>query len=552
MRPALQLARILSVSSVVLVFASLTANTPALAAPRKITGKLSKPGFTVIALDVSGEATSVRARPNGRFRLRPTAKRVTLHLRAPDGTYAGPIVMAVEGKKGRRAIVGVKAGTDLGRVKVRSTFAKVKRELPREDLNRKLWSRAKRGVPIGAGVFGRVPAGATGPAGPGLDLDRDGLPGALDIDDDGDLVLDSLEASAQPPVARTTRGTEVPTELFDVFTVLELPLESTANANAPGSTDAQIESALPGSGQLVLHVLPGDSPELDCGGTVNPSPPPPLVGGLVYCSTGGTGSAQQADGSSSPFPDDFDPDGDGFGSLVGVAPPGGSTPAMFLAHGATTDQIATGDVLIQRVIRGGSEIQFPTTIQFVFATVPALASYGDTAGNGAAVSYPVSPGGSGTQGNGFQVKEGLDGDVLVTVTLWRPQRRPIDPETGEWIDIGGLTYSTIVGHLGPLGTPPGGTSVNQPCPQSAHSTTHPELAPPPDGQAGAFVDLAPDRPADPANTPTYSVNLTECLASLGHSWNPGEELSIGFSGVVTSSGAIAGGAGQTVWFRLMP
>jgi hypothetical protein len=48
------------------------------------------------------------------------------------------------------------------------------------------------------------------------------------------------------------------------------------------------------------------------------------------------------------------------------------------------------------------------------------------------------------------------------------------------------------------------------------------------------------------------VNLTECLASLGHSWNPGEELSIGFSGVVTSSGAIAGGAGQTVWFRLMP
>jgi hypothetical protein len=225
---------------------------------------------------------------------------------------------------------------------------------------------------------------------------------------------------------------------------------------------------------------------------------------------------------------------------------------MFLSHGATTGQIGTGDVLIQRVIREGSEIQFPTTVQFVFATVPALASYGDTAGNGAAVSYPVSPGGSGTQGNGFQVKEGLDGDVLVTVTLWRPQRRPIDPETGEWIDIGGLTYSTIVGHLGPLGTPPGGTSVNQPCPQSAHSTTHPELAPPPDGQAGAFVDLAPDRPADPANTPTYSVNLTECLASLGHSWNPGEELSIGFSGVVTSSGAIAGGAGQTVWFRLMP
>jgi hypothetical protein len=545
MRPASQLARILSVSSVVLVFASLAANTPALAAPRKITGKLSKPGFTVIALDTTGEAASVRTNRKGGFKLTPSARRVTLHLRAQDGSYAGPIVMAVEGKKGRRAIVGVKAGTGLGRVKVRSTYAKVKRELPRDDLNRKLWSRAKRGVPIGAGVFGRVSAGATGPAGPGLDLDRDALPGALDIDDDGDLVLDSLEASAQPPAVRTTRGTEDPTELFDVFTVLALPLESTANANAPGSTDAQIESALPGSGQLLLHVLPGDSPELDCGGTVNPSPPPPLVGGLVYCSTGGTGTI-----GSAPFPDDFDPDGDGFGSLMGVAPPGGSTPAMFLAHGATTDQIATGDVLIQRVIRDGSEIQFPTTIQFAFATVPALASYGDTAGNGAAVSYPVSPGGSGTQGNGFQVEEGLDGDVLVTVTLWRPQRRPISPEVGEWTDIGGLTYSTVLGHLGPVGTPPGGTSVNQPCPQSAHSTTDPELGPPPpESASGAFTDLAADRPASAANTLTYTVNLTDCLASMGLSWNPGEELNISFNSIASASGAIAAGAGQSVWFK---
>ena len=42
-----------------------------------------------------------------------SAGRVTLHLRAPNGTYAGPIVVGRR-KKGKRAIVGVKAGARLG------------------------------------------------------------------------------------------------------------------------------------------------------------------------------------------------------------------------------------------------------------------------------------------------------------------------------------------------------------------------------------------------------------------------------------------------------
>ena len=47
--------------------ALLVAATPATAAPKRITGKLSKAGYTVIAIAATGEAKSVRAKP--RFRL---------------------------------------------------------------------------------------------------------------------------------------------------------------------------------------------------------------------------------------------------------------------------------------------------------------------------------------------------------------------------------------------------------------------------------------------------------------------------------------------------
>src|SRR5687768_11348324 len=71
----------------------LAATAPSAAAPKKVTGKLSEPGFTVIALDAKGEAASAQTKPNGTFQLKPPAKRVSLHLRGADGTYAGPVVI---------------------------------------------------------------------------------------------------------------------------------------------------------------------------------------------------------------------------------------------------------------------------------------------------------------------------------------------------------------------------------------------------------------------------------------------------------------------------
>lgn len=371
--------------------ALLVTTGPAAAAPKRISGKLSKPGYTVIALAASGKATSVRPR-RGRFRLRPPAKRVTLHLRARNGKYAGPIVVG-RSRRGRRAILGVRAGARLGGIKVRRGYARVRRKLRKKWVDSSRRARASNGVPIGARVFGHV---RSRPPRRSISSDRDldGVPDLLDIDDDGDLVLDSFERSSQARAAQSG-PTVLPTTALG--SDLTLGLDQAANVNAVGSTAQQIDAALATHGRLAMVILPGGSAELDCGGSPNLSPPPPLVGGLTYCSHGGTGRLFNAPMPA--FPQCCDPDADGFGTLVNAPsfPPPGT---MFLNHGAASDRIGTGDLLIERVTTGGVESQFAATLQFVFATVPALVSYSDTAGNSAAVSYPVAANGPGTRASG--------------------------------------------------------------------------------------------------------------------------------------------------------
>ena len=62
--------------------------------------------------------------------------------------------------------------------------------------------------------------------------------------------------------------------------------------------------------------------------------------------------------------------------------------------------------------------------------------------------------------------------------------------------------------------------------------------------AGGFNDLAADQPANPANTFTYTLNLTQCLALRGLSFNPGETRTFFLVG-----NTLGGGAAQTVSFK---
>jgi hypothetical protein len=543
-------------------------------APKPISGKLNKAGLTVIALDSRGEA-SVDSAGRPRFRVRPPAKRVTLHLRGPDGIYAGPIVVGREKKK---AVVGVEAGAKLGATKVseRKGYAKVKGGLPENAVDDSITARARNGVPIGAGVFGRVRSrNARGVPG---DSDLDGIPDQVDVDDDGDLVLDNLDPLTRTRAARTADQAAG----FGLFSRLTAGVDTTINANAPGASgqpmsDAEIAARFPDLSDLLITIVPAppDTAELDCAG--DPLADPPRAG-LRYCSAGGPGRVPPYPGlTPGKFPEDFDGDADGFGTLhsdgnlAPGAPPGG---AMTLRHGAVPRdpdldpaiaQIGTGDTMIQHVTTGADESRCPppprqqdpactsytATLQYVFATTPALIEFSDETAT-TTVPYPVAggPPGPGTRDNPFPVADGPDADedVELTLTFWRPQRRPIPGEKcpepngppcspDEWIDIGGLVWAVQLEHIGLA------------CSQERFSESDPNLNPPTGptfAPGGGLTDTAPPAPTSPQSRVTYTLNVSQCLADHGIPFNSGETRSLQFLSVAQAS---SDNAQQTVFFR---
>ncbi|MGH2838670.1 MAG: hypothetical protein ACRDJY_10055 [Thermoleophilaceae bacterium] len=483
------------------------------AARKPITGKLSARGYTVIALTAGGEARAVRARP--KFKVRPLAATVTLHLRARSGKYAGPVVLR---RKEKRVVMGVKPGARLGKIKVEKGYGLVAHRPRGRWLDLDVTARARKGVPRGARNLGRVRSELP-KRHPRGDRDVDGVPDELDIDDDGDLVIDKLDRS------RRGRAAQAPRDPFDLASGMGVPFEQTANVNA-GSTDAQIDTVLPEFGYLLLAVPTADSVELDCAA-------------LTYCSLGGTGRV-----GNQAFPACCDGDGDGLGTLTpGLG--GAYGQQVKLDHRATSAQIRAGDVLIERLRTGGVDTALTDMHQFIFSTTPALASFRGETGATTTVSYPVSPGAPGTGGNGFTVADGPDAgsEVSVTVTLWRPQRRPTStsecaqpsPTCGqtEWIDVGGLDYTASSREAQPVD--PNGAGW---CPQSSFSALGPGLtAGFPDPGGGGFRDNTPSRQASVGNTFTYKLNLTDCLKSYGLNFNSGQTRMFGFEAFTPIAGA---------------
>ena len=316
---------VVAVSCAAVCLALLATGGPAAAAPKPITGTLSAPGYTVIALAVDGTATSERVRGRS-FRVRPPAQRITLHLRAEDGTYAGPIVVGVE-KKGMRAIVGLRAGAKLGTVRIdrRTGYAKPVKKLAEKWVDETRGARARKGVPIGAGNFGLVRSRRA--RGPAADPDLDGIPSPLDIDDDGDRTLDTLEirraGAARASAAGVGAGAaQVPHDdgLVGLGPTLSVPIPDTTNANAAGLTPEQGDRVFAQFARLGINILPGDTAELDCGGRPDPRDPAGWIGGLSYCTRDGTGGVflvpAPPGGAWPEFPEAYDADGDGFGTLA--------------------------------------------------------------------------------------------------------------------------------------------------------------------------------------------------------------------------------------------
>jgi hypothetical protein len=300
--------------------------------------------------------------------------------------------------------------------------------------------------------------------------------------------------------------------------MLGLGLPETVNADAVTVTDADIDRILSFYQTLGLQILPG-SPELDCGGAPDPNNPQGWIGGLSYCTMGGTGNKIRPAPNVPwlPFPECCDTDGDGLGTL----PDNEATPGwFFLRTGATSSQIGTGDVLIQRTTSGGVETESATMMPFTFATVPALVSYDDGQGDSATIQYSAPSTNHYTLNDPYLVRADPNGHVVMDLTFWRPQRRPIPPEPGAWTDIGKLSYAVSFQQVGGQDT----SLIRTHCPTTAFSETDPNLVVQavPEIAAGGVGDLAVDQPADPTHTLRFTLDVTDCLAAHGLSWHPGE------------------------------
>jgi len=491
-----------------------------------ITGKLSKSGYTVIALGYNGKAASAKGRS---FKIVPRDSKVTLQLRDRRGRYAGPVLVGV---KGKTVIVGVKAGAKLGTIRIRSGYATAAK-VSAKAIDAKRTAQARKGVPLGNGRnFGLVRSRRHAKNGIGRDADLDGVPDTLDIDSDGDLVLNNEETPARTAhAAADERG-------FGLFSQIGEPLERSLNANATGVTDTAIDALVRGSTMgptfqpigmfLVFQVLPGSAVELDCGG-------------LTYCSNGGTGR-ERAPGGVDPgpeFPSCCDSDNDGFGTMTGTPSQLGQEWQLYPL--ATASQIKSGDVLIERVTSGGTETDVPSTLNFVFNTTPALTSWTSTGGQSGSVTYPVAAGAPGTSSNPFVVTSGADGNVVVSMTVWRPQRRAIAGagETGDFMDIGHLHWSSRL-------IPAGQNQQVLDCP-GAYSTNDPNLSPASaNDPIGGLIDGAGDAPANPSNRLSYSLNISSCLAAKGVAFNPGDTVQLE---IAARSQTAGDNSAQQVFFK---
>ncbi|MEA2420195.1 MAG: hypothetical protein QOE60_2401, partial [Thermoleophilaceae bacterium] len=348
-------------------------------------------------------------------------------------------------------------------------------------------TRADRhGRPVGAGRLGLVARalvhasqnGSGGGGAPGADTDRDGVANAYDVDDDGDLTLDSVDSDA-------------PASGAGLFSTLFLGFGEAVNANS-GVSRAQIDSIFSGEnrfnmifyfdgGQFGNRTVTGA--HVDCFA-------------LVYCRRGnGTAILGGVSESSPSLPrgrlwTDYDPDGSGYPNLEPISQGGRSAFVAGIQPRVTTSQITPGDTynVVFRV--GGGTVTVPTTLSSYFVTTPKITNLS----------------------GGEPIVLGSD---QLSLTFWRPQRAAIPgAEAGGFTDMGHLHYGVTIGGDGiSREFSCGGlyTGLSSTLAEEASGGIFPEQG----AKLFPLVDSADDERPDPARTMSFTVDVGACLRNAG-------------------------------------
>ncbi|MEA2378013.1 MAG: hypothetical protein QOI45_1699 [Thermoleophilaceae bacterium] len=444
-------------------------------------------GYTLNGTTANGQVVFQRLPASGKFKLRfkgRTGRGATLHLIRRGGGYLGPVVLS---RKGRQAFLKLSGkSVDLGRIKLRRGYAAPLVAVKKQAFAGSAARADARGRPLGAGRVGLVAAKASarssqnggGSDAAGADTDRDGVANAYDVDDDGDLTLDSVDSDASPSGA-------------GLFSTLFLGFTEAVNANA-GATRAQIDSIFSGENRfaLVFYFDAGQfgsrrvtGAHVDCFA-------------LAYCRRGGgTAVLTGVSESSSSLPrgslwTDYDPDGSGYPNLERL-----DQRSAFVAGiqpRVTTSQITPGDTYNVIFRTSGGTITVPTTLSSYFVTTPMLTNVSG--------AEPIAL-----------------GSEQFSATFWRPQRAAVPgAEAGSFADMGHLHYGVTIGGEGisrEFSCAGHYSALSSTLTAEASSGVLPEEG----ASLFPLVDSADDAAPNPARTLSFTVDVGACLRGAGFS-----------------------------------
>lgn len=524
-----------TLAAIFLATMALTA-APALAATVSGVVKSGK-GYQVLLVQANGTTRTAKiTKSTGVFSLSGVRlSNASLQLVKADGSFYGPIVLKAAASKAFTFIKGT-ANLRVGTATLRGGYALLEvSPTGRYQTLAAYTAKAVGGRPLGARRLGRVTTAEPGGLnGPGADLDLDGVVNAFDIDDNGNLILDNVDrtgrgstrprAGSSGAAAGTVAHRIAHYDEFRMFSNFKLTGATSINVNIRAIADVNglIAQFLPPTVTLATQVI-GGTAELD--GLGNSYILDHTVGGATYPLMNFAPATHT-------------------GNLLDLVT-GPSNDAQILP-GALPSQIGAGDCFVETVADGTS---YPGTLNFVFNTAPALKSYQfDTDPTPTEVVYDAN--GVSPQGMTPQAQARLPvptGATKVTLTFWRPQRHATAGEMGNaegWVDIGGLEYCvdipnapvTIYGTGGSSTHDAGGSYSDA----SANGT--PIATTPADRRV---LDSATDAPSSPANTITFTVDLTTCFSG----WSTlGSGAQFDFD--IAASSAYGDNAARKLYFRL--
>lgn len=559
-------------------------------------GNVTDPAtVTVMFLPTKASAKLAKITPisgipgvSGNFTLTVARKQIagaSLHLMR-RGQYLAPVTLRFAGGKGYMRFAAIPATTNsiqLPKTTVygATSYAKSVPSLAanRVDQTHPVGVNAV-GTPRGAGRLGfirklttttgvralDVQALAVAPcatsaspdAGAGGDCDADGIPNAIDVDDNGNLTLDMTDPLSAGSTAK-----------LNPWTSMGFGMSNTLNANVrDGLTPETINAAIGGDNTFQVYFFVGQ-PYLTT--SANPLDAVWVDCGLIaWCAPGNSHAIVSGVSETPNFPtgepgpptDTLWEDYHGQSWTGGVPtdfPETSPTNALFrMDQGGGSTWVAAvqprdGDQALAEITPGqvfrlryrtspiATASELPMMLNPYAVSIPALKSYQVKSSEKTEVNY-ADPNPAGN--NGISAID-LASESTVHLEFWRPQRLPIGDEVG-FQDLGKLHYGVSLGLDGIGGGPERGCSSAESAGYYSEVSSNFSRTPDPDNEFAMnlwpLTDKSLDQPTNFANTAGFTLDVRQCLADQSVEIPPeGADVRVS---LVAASEQLTGGANR--------